>query len=110
MCRRSQSVVLALRSPRSGNVPFGVYFSRRVGNQQSAAAAAAAPGVSLRPRRELDVDLLRELRARGYGYKPIGGEYTEETGEYISHTTVRKRLVDVLHSAWSFGLRLQRLR
>jgi hypothetical protein len=50
-----------------------------------------APG---RPRREVDVELLRELRAKGYGYKRIAGEYTRVTGEYISHTTVRERLVD----------------
>ena len=42
----------------------------------------------------MDVELLRELRARGYGYKWIAEEYTRETGEYISHTTVRDRLVD----------------
>ena len=45
-----------------------------------------------RPRRELDVELLRELRARGYGYKRTAAEYTRLTGEYISHTTVRARL------------------
>ena len=52
---------------------------------------SVSPG---RPRRELDVELLRELRAKGYGYKRIAGEYTRVTGEYISHTTVRGRLVD----------------
>jgi hypothetical protein len=51
-----------------------------------------------RPRRELDVELLRMLLAKGYGlrvtgYKRIAGEYTRATGEYISHTTVRERLV-----------------
>ena len=44
---------------------------------------------------ELDVVLLRELSAKGYGYKRIAGEYTKGTGEYISHTTVRERLVSV---------------
>ena len=47
-----------------------------------------------RPRREVDVELLRELHARGYRYKRIAGEYTKATEEYISHTTVRERLVD----------------
>jgi hypothetical protein len=42
----------------------------------------------------VDVELLRELRAKGYGYKRIAGEYTRVTGENISHTTVRVRLVD----------------
>ncbi len=46
-----------------------------------------------RARRELDVELLTELRDRGYGFKRIAGEYTRLTGEYISHTTVRERLV-----------------
>ena len=49
-----------------------------------------------RPRRELDVELLRELRAKGYGYKRIVGEYIKATGEYISHTTVRERLTQSL--------------
>ena len=43
---------------------------------------------------ELDVVLLRELSAKGYGYKRIAGEYTKGTGEYISHVTARARLVD----------------
>ena len=46
-----------------------------------------------RPRREVDVELRRELRAKGYGYKWIAGEYTKVAGNYISHTTVRERLV-----------------
>ena len=43
----------------------------------------------------MDVELLKGLRDRGYGYKRIAGEYTRVTGEYISHTTVRERLVEV---------------
>jgi len=43
----------------------------------------------------VDVGLLRELRAKGYGFKRIAGEYTKATGEYISHTIVRERLVSV---------------
>jgi hypothetical protein len=34
------------------------------------------------------------LREKGYGFKRIAGEYTRVTGEYISHTTVRVRLVN----------------
>ena len=40
----------------------------------------------------MDVELLRELRAKGYGYKRIAGEYTRVTGEYISHATAMGRL------------------
>ena len=42
----------------------------------------------------MEVELLRALRAKGYGDKSISEEYTEGTGEYISHTTMRERLVD----------------
>ena len=56
-----------------------------------------------RPRRELDVEMLRMLRDKDYGYKRIAGEYTKATGEYISHTTVRELLVDGKDSAWNFG-------
>ena len=45
-----------------------------------------------RPRAVLDESLLRELRARGYGYKRIAREYSCRTGHYISHMTVRQRL------------------
>ena len=47
-----------------------------------------------RPRRKIDVELLRGLRDRGNGYKRTAAEYTRLTGEYISHTTARDRLVD----------------
>ncbi len=43
---------------------------------------------------ELDVVLLMDLSAKGYGFKRIAGEYTKGTGEYISHVTARARLVD----------------
>ena len=35
-----------------------------------------------------------ELRCRVYGFKRTAKEYTRATGEYISHSTVRVRLVD----------------
>ena len=31
----------------------------------------------------------RVLRAKGYGYKRIAGQYTSVAGEYIRHTTVK---------------------
>ena len=55
--------------------------------------AETPSGVFSRPKREVDLELFKELRAKGDGYKRIVGEYTRETGEYISHTTVRERLV-----------------
>ena len=51
-----------------------------------------------RPRREVDAELIKELPSNGYGYKRIAGEYTKVTGEYISHTAVRERLVGDSHS------------
>ena len=65
-----------------------------LGEEKGNSRAKTPPGVSRSPRRELDVELLRELRAKGYGFKRIAGEYTKATGEYISHTTVRERLAD----------------
>jgi len=41
----------------------------------------------------VDLELSIELRAKGYAHKQIVVQYTRETGEYISHTTVRERLV-----------------
>ena len=69
-------------------IPWGSYWA-----DKGQSPAEAPSGVSSRPRREVEVELLRELRAKGYGYKRIAGEYTRATSEYISHTTVRERLV-----------------
>ena len=55
--------------------------------------AETPSGVSSRPKREVDLELFRELLAKGYWHKRIVGEYTGETSEYISHTTARERLV-----------------
>ena len=68
-----------------------------IGQKKGKAQPKPRPVSPGRPRRELDVELLRELRAKGYGFKRIAGEYTKATGEYISHTTVRGRLVDTRH-------------
>ena len=65
-----------------------------IGQKKGRAEPKLRPVSPGRPRRELDVELLRELRAKGYGYKRIAGEYTKATGEHISHITVRERLVD----------------
>ena len=65
-----------------------------IGQKQAKAQPKPRPVSPDRPRRELDVELVSELQARGYGYKRIAGEYTRLTGEYISHTTARARLVD----------------
>ena len=65
-----------------------------IGQKKGKAQPKPRPVSPGRPKREIDVELLRELRDRGYGYKRIAGEYTKATGEYVSHTTVRGRLVD----------------
>ena len=64
-----------------------------IGQKKGKAEPKPRPVSPGRPRRVVDVELLRMLRAKGYGYKRIAGEYTKATGEYISHTTVRERLV-----------------
>ena len=75
-------------------IPRQLALGEVIGQTKGKAEPKLRPVSPGRPRRELDVELLRELRARGYGYKRIAGEYTRATGEYISHTTVRVRLVD----------------
>ena len=66
-----------------------------IGQKKGKAQPNPRPVSPDRPRREVDVELHRMLRAKCYGYKRIAGEYTRATGEYISHTTVRERLVGV---------------
>ena len=63
-----------------------------IGQKKGKAQPKPRPVSPGRPRRELDVELLRELRDRGYGFKRIAAEYTRATGEYISHTTALDRL------------------
>jgi hypothetical protein len=75
-------------------IPRQLSLGEVIGQKKAKAQPKPRPVSPGRPRRDLDVVLLRELRAKGYGYKRIAGEYTRATGEYISHTTVRGRLVD----------------
>ena len=76
-------------------IPRQLALGEVIGQKQAKAQPKPRPVSPGRPRRELDVELLSELRAKGYGYKRIAGEYTKVTGEYINHTTVRERLVDI---------------
>jgi len=79
-------------------IPRQLALGEVIGQKKGKAQPKPRPGSPCRPRRELDVELLRELRDRGYGYKRIAGEYTRKTGEYISHATARERLVDDYYS------------
>ena len=74
-------------------IPRQLSFGEVIGQIKGKAQPKSRPVSPSRPRREVDVELRRDLRAKGYGYKRIAGEYTRATGEYISHTTVRERLV-----------------
>ena len=65
-----------------------------IGQKKGKAEPKPRPASPGRPRRVVDVELLRELRARGYGFKRVASAYTRLTGQYVSHTTVRERLVD----------------
>ena len=76
-------------------IPRQLALGEVIGQKKAKAQPKPRPASPGRPRRELDVELLSELQAKGYGYKRIAGEYTKVTGEYISHTTVRERLVDI---------------
>jgi len=75
-------------------IPRQLSLGEVIGKKKGKAQPKPRPVSPGRPRREVDVELLRELRDRGYGYKRTATEYTQATGEYISHTTVRDRLVD----------------
>ena len=74
-------------------IPRQLALGEVIGQKKGKAQPKPRPVSPGRPRRELDVELLRELRGKGYGYKRIASAYTRATGEYISHTTVRERLV-----------------
>jgi len=75
-------------------IPRQLSLGEGIGQKKGKAQPKPRPVSPGRPRREVDVVLLRELRAKGYGYKRFAGQYTKATSEYIRHTTVRERLVD----------------
>ena len=79
-------------------IPRQLALGEGKGQKKGKAQPKPRPVSPGRPRRELDVELLRELRAKGYGYKRIAGEYTRLTGEFVSHTTVRGRLMTLINS------------
>ena len=74
-------------------IPRQLALGEVIGQKKGKAQPNPRPVSPDHPRRKVDVELLRALRGRGYGYKRLAGEYTRATGEYISHTTVRERLV-----------------
>ena len=73
-------------------IPRQLVLGEVIGKKKAKDQPKPRPVSPGRPRREVDVELLKELRDRGYGFKRIAGEYTRATGEYISHATVRARL------------------
>ena len=75
-------------------IPRQLSLEEVIGKKKAKAQPKPRPVSPGRPRREVDVELLRELRSKGYVYKRIAGAYTRATGQYISHTTARERLVD----------------
>ena len=75
-------------------IPRQLALGEVIGQKKGKAQPKPRPVSPGRPRRELDVELLKELRDRGYGYKRIASAYTVATHEYISHATVRERLVN----------------
>ena len=56
-------------------VPRQLALREVIGQKKAKAQPKPRPVSPGRPRREVDVELLRELRAKGYGYKRIAGEY-----------------------------------
>ena len=58
--------------------------------RQGYSRVPVSPG---RPRMQLDDSILLELKALGYGYKRIAGEYTRLTSQFVSHMTIRDRLI-----------------
>ena len=74
-------------------IPRQLALGEVIGQKKGKTQPKPRPVSPGRPRRELDVELLMELRCRGYGFKRTAKEYTRATGEYISHTTARERVL-----------------
>jgi hypothetical protein len=65
-------------------IPRQLSLGEVIGQKKGKAQPKPRPVSPGRPRRELDVELLRALRAKGYGYKRISGEYTLGSPESAS--------------------------
>ena len=74
------------------SIPRQLSLGEVIGQKKGKAQPKLRPVSPGRPRREVDVEMLRELRARGYGFKRVAAEYARVTVEYISHTIARERL------------------
>ncbi len=66
--------------------------------RQGHSRVPVSPG---RPRVQLDSCILMELMAQGYGYKRIASEYIRLTGQFVSHMTVRDRIIKAESLGWS---------
>ena len=56
-------------------IPRQLALGEVIGQKKGKAQPKPRPVSPGRPRRELDVELLRELRAKGYGFKRIASAY-----------------------------------
>ena len=59
-------------------IPRQLALGEVIGQKKGKSQPNPRPVSPGRPRREVDVELLRELRSKGYGYKRIAGEYTTD--------------------------------
>ena len=59
-------------------IPRQLSLREVIGQKKGKAQPKPRPVSPDRPRREVNVELLRELRAKDYGYKRIAGEYKLE--------------------------------
>ena len=89
-----QAIVFAVSHVLYGSsVPRQLSLGEVIGKKKGKAQPKPRPVSPGRPRREVDVELLRQLRDKGYGFKRTATEFTQATGEYISHTTARERVL-----------------
>ena len=58
-------------------IPRQLALGEVIGQKKGKAEPKPRPVSPGRPRREVDVELLRELRARGYGYKRFALAFTQ---------------------------------
>jgi hypothetical protein len=61
-------------------IPRQLSLGEVIGQKKGKAQPKPRPVFPGRPRREVDVELLRELRAKSYGYKRIAGDIPRPPG------------------------------